>query len=45
MNGEKTEPAFGKLLNLTAPYKELIELNKLSDSELLSRFDNLTKHN
>lgn len=37
-SGLKTEPAFGKLLGLTDPYKELLELNKLSDLELYEKF-------
>lgn len=32
--GLKTEPAFGVLLHLSDPYKELLELESLSDTEL-----------
>jgi len=32
--GYKTEPAFGKTLSLEEPYTELLELEKLSDTEL-----------
>lgn len=37
-NGIKTEPAFGEILGLKNPYQDLIELNKLSDLELLNTF-------
>ena len=33
-NGEKTELAFGKLLNMNNAYLELLDLENLSDSEL-----------
>lgn len=33
-NGYKTEPAFGVLLNLEEPFKELIDISKLTDIEL-----------
>lgn len=32
--GYKTEPAFGKLLNMENPYTELLSLEKMSDGEL-----------
>ena len=41
--GYKTEPAFGKLLNLEKPYTDLLKLEKLSDNELLS-FLRLNSH-
>lgn len=34
--GLKTEPAFGKLLDMKEPYSELLELEKLNDQELNS---------
>ncbi|MGB2578259.1 hypothetical protein AAIR98_000178 [Elusimicrobium simillimum] len=34
INGIKTEPAFGKLLNLVNPYTDLLELQKMTDAEL-----------
>jgi len=34
-DGYKTEPAFGKSLGLEEPYTELLELEKLSDKELV----------
>lgn len=37
-DGFKTEPAFGKLLDLDRPYEDLLELYYLSDLELLKRF-------
>lgn len=37
--GLKTEPAFAKLLELSSPYEELLELYYLSDRELLQRFE------
>lgn len=37
--GLKTEPTFGKLLELSSPYEELLELYYLSDRELLQRFE------
>lgn len=37
-DGLKTEPAFGKLLNLSNPYEELLELYWQSDEVLLERF-------
>lgn len=36
--GWKTEPAFGEVLGLEEPYRELLELEDLSDDELRSRF-------
>lgn len=36
--GWKTEPAFGEVLGLEEPYRELLELDDLSDDELRSRF-------
>ena len=36
-DGLKTEPAFGKLLNLSHPYEQLLDLYWLSDQELLER--------
>lgn len=36
--GLKTEPAFGKVLELSSPYEDLLELYTLSDTELLQRF-------
>lgn len=36
--GIKTEPAFAQILNLDEPYQDLVDLNQLSDAELLSRF-------
>ena len=36
--GWKTEPAFGGVLGLEEPYRELLELEDLSDDELRSRF-------
>lgn len=44
VNGTKTEPAFGELLNLKEPYSDLIELNKLSDSELFSKFNSTSQN-
>jgi hypothetical protein len=38
--GLKTEPAFGALLGLEEPYRDLLELEDLSDGELRSRFAN-----
>ncbi|MCP4912797.1 MAG: DUF4269 domain-containing protein [Oligoflexia bacterium] len=38
LQGMKTEPAFGEVLGLKEAYSELLELNKLSDSELLIRY-------
>lgn len=38
--GVKTEPAFGKLLSLSDPYKELIEMNDLTDSQLKEKLKN-----
>ena len=37
-SGVKTEPAFGKVLELSRPYEDLLELYFLSDKELLQRF-------
>ena len=34
MKGLKTEPAFGKLLNMSNAYDELLELDELSDKDL-----------
>jgi predicted metalloenzyme YecM len=39
--GLKTEPAFGKILNLSSPYEELLELYWLSDVALLERLNPL----
>ncbi len=39
--GLKTEPAFGKILNLQEPYQELLELNQLSDSELFTKYSSV----
>lgn len=36
--GFKTEPAFGAVLGLEEPYRELLQLEELSDSELRLRF-------
>jgi hypothetical protein len=36
--GQKTEPAFGELLSLEDPYRELLELEDLSDDQLRERF-------
>jgi hypothetical protein len=36
--GYKTEPAFGEVLGLEDPYRELLQLEELSDSELRLRF-------
>ncbi|HCO68692.1 MAG TPA: DUF4269 domain-containing protein [Dysgonomonas sp.] len=36
--GYKTEPAFGKLLNLDNPYSDLLDFEKLSDIELKNLF-------
>lgn len=36
--GFKTEPAFGEALGLEEPYRELLQLEELSDSELQLRF-------
>jgi hypothetical protein len=36
--GMKTEPAFGQVLGLEEPYRELLQLEELSDSELRIRF-------
>lgn len=36
--GMKTEPAFGEVLGLEEPYRELLQLEELSDSELRIRF-------
>lgn len=36
--GYKTEPAFGEALGLEEPYRELLQLEELSDSELRLRF-------
>ena len=33
--GYKTEPAFGKLLNLKDPYKDLIKFNEMKDDKLI----------
>jgi len=38
-SGIKTEPAFGQLLDLNDPYKQLLELYHFSDAELFSRFE------
>ena len=37
--GAKTEPAFGRVLGLEEPYRELLELEDLSDDELRARFN------
>ena len=37
-DGLKTEPAFGKLLDLSRPYEQLLDLYWLSDQDLLERF-------
>lgn len=37
--GEKTEPAFGLALGLEEPYRELLDLEDLSDDELRARFN------
>ncbi len=37
-DGLKTEPAFGKLLGLSRPYEQLLDLYWLSDQDLLQRF-------
>lgn len=34
LNGYKTEPAFGKLLNLQTPFEELLQIYECSDEEL-----------
>lgn len=34
MNGYKTEPAFGKLLNLQNPFEDLLQIHGYSDEEL-----------
>lgn len=39
--GLKTEPAFGAVLGLEDPYRELLELEDLSDGELRIRFANV----
>ncbi len=39
--GFKTEPAFGELLALDNPYEDLLQLNTLSDIDLLQRFSHL----
>jgi len=36
LSGYKTEPAFGKLLNLYNPFEELLKLEKYNDEELIS---------
>jgi len=36
--GAKTEPAFGEVLGLEEPYRDLLQLEDLSDSELRLRF-------
>jgi hypothetical protein len=36
--GLKTEPALGKLLGLSRPYEQLLDLYWLSDQDLLQRF-------
>lgn len=36
--GVKTEPAFGEVLGLEEPYRELLQLENFSDSELRLRF-------
>lgn len=41
-SGIKTEPAFGQLLGLKYPYQDLLKLNQLSDSELLSQLKSIT---
>lgn len=38
LQGLKTEPAFGTLLNLNKPYQDLIDLHQLSDIELYEKF-------
>lgn len=38
-SGIKTEPAFGQLLELDDPYKQLLELYHFSDAELFARFE------
>jgi hypothetical protein len=41
-NGLKTEPAFTKILKIDGdPYKELLQLGKLSDLDLKNRFSHL----
>lgn len=35
--GVKTEPAFGEILGLKEPYQELLDLNLLSDTELVRK--------
>lgn len=37
-NGYKTEPAFGEVLGLEEPYRELLDLEGLTDNELRLRF-------
>lgn len=38
LRGQKTEPAFGEVLGLEEPYRELLELEDLSDLELRQKF-------
>lgn len=45
LSGYKTEPAFGKLLNMRNPYTELIDLNLLTDNELKLFINNTYEKN
>lgn len=40
-NGIKTEPAFGEVFKLAAPYKDLLKLQLLSDKELKTLYQHL----
>ncbi|MEE2671365.1 MAG: VOC family protein [Bdellovibrionota bacterium] len=39
-SGEKTEPAFGKLMDLKEPYSDLIELNKKTEAQIYKAIPN-----
>lgn len=43
LQGYKTEPAFGHILGLNNAYEDLLELAKLSDNQLLSKFSTKTQ--